>query len=576
MLSQRRQGQSLSTPFKALLSLFALVCMVSVSEGVPAKTAQEWVETEFTPSTLSREQQLQEMQWFHKASEPFRGMTIYVVSEPIDTHWYEADTLAKAFEDITGIRVVHEITGEDDVVRKLLAQIETQHNIYDGFISDSDLIGGHFRSGAVVALSDYMQGEGKEVTLPTLDIEDFFGLSFTTGPDGKVYQLPDQQFPSVYWYRHDWFSRKELQDRFRKLYGYELGVPMNWSAYEDIAEFFTVHVRELDGHRVWGHMDYGKTDPSLGWRISDAWLAMAGMGDKGLPNGLPVDDWGIRVEDCRPVGASVQRGGALDSPAAIYGIRKFLDWFRLAPPEALNVTDKVMGEWVGSGLIAQQAFWYTAYLAQITQPGLPVVNADGTPKWRIAPSPLGAYWREGMKSGYQDAGSWTFLKNTPEKRRKAAWLYAQFTVSRTVSLKKTMVGLTPIRLSDINSQAMTNRAPYLGGLVEFYRSNARYYWTPTGTNVPNYPKLSPLWWKYMTQAFKGTQPVEEVMHDLAQAMDEELAAIGREEPGPCAPRLNPQSSREYWLNQPGSPKPELNERPPGKTLSYEEALKAWH
>ncbi len=42
-------------------------------------------------------------------------------------------------------------------------------------------------------------------------------------------------------------------------------------------------------------MDYGKKDPSLGWRFTDAWLSMAGNGDKGLPNGLPVDEWGIRM-----------------------------------------------------------------------------------------------------------------------------------------------------------------------------------------------------------------------------------------------------------------------------------------
>ena len=54
-----------------------------------------------------------------------------------------------------------------------------------------------------------------------------------------------------------------------------------------------------------------------------------------------------------------------------------------------------------------------------------------------------------MKLGYQDAGSWTLLKSTPVDRRKAAWLYAQFCVSKTVSLKKSHVGLTFIRESDI-------------------------------------------------------------------------------------------------------------------------------
>ena len=96
---------------------------------------------------------------------------------------------------------------------------------------------------------------------------------------------------------------------FKKQFGYELGVPVNWSAYEDIAEFFTNTVKEIDGQRVYGHMDYGKKDPSLGWRFTDAWLSMAGNGDRGLPNGRPVDEWGIRMEDGIPRGSSISRGG---------------------------------------------------------------------------------------------------------------------------------------------------------------------------------------------------------------------------------------------------------------------------
>ena len=128
-----------------------------------------------------------------------------------------------------------------------------------------------------------MKGEGKDVTLPTLDVDDFIGKSFTTGPDGKLWQLPDQQFANLYWFRHDWFERPELKKRFKDTYGYELGVPVNWSAYEDIAEFFSVHVKEIDGVRIYGHMDYGKRAPDLGWRMTDAWLSMAGAGSKGLP-----------------------------------------------------------------------------------------------------------------------------------------------------------------------------------------------------------------------------------------------------------------------------------------------------
>ena len=54
---------------------------------------------------------------------------------------------------------------------------------------------------------------------------------------------------------------------------------------------------------------------------------------------------------------------------------------------------------------------------------------------------------------------------------------------KTVDVKKSQVGLTIIRESTINHESFTERAPKLGGLVEFYRSPDRVLWTPTGVNL---------------------------------------------------------------------------------------------
>ena len=538
------------------------------------KAIENWLKHEFTDSTLSQTKQRKELEWFAQAAKPYTGLTIRVVSERIDTHWYEATRLTKAFEEITGIRVYHELTGEDDVIKKISTQIQTGFNLYDAYINDSDLIGTHYRQGAVFPISDMLTDQAS--TLPSLDIDDFIGLSFTTGPDGVIYQLPDQQFANLYWYRHDWFSRPELKHKFRAIYGYDLNVPENWSGYEDIAEFFSIHVKVIDGERVYGHMDYGRRDPSLGWRFSDAWLSMAGAGDPGIPNGLPVDEWGIRMEGCRPVAASMERGGALDGPAAVYALDRYINWLeRFAPPEAKSMNFTEAGAVPGQGNIAQQIFWYTAFTAALSKPSLGLLNEDGTTKWRMAPSPKGAYWQQGMKLGYQDAGSWTFLKNTPEDRRTAAWLYAQFVVSKTVSLKKTLVGLTPIRRSDVESDVMTRMAPRLGGLVEFYRSPARVLWTPTGVNVPDYPKLSRHWWSNVADAVEGKVTPQQAMTAMAKDMERDMEAMSfdREE---CSPKLNVERYAEYWLEQEGAPKPKLTqEKPPGRTFSYEQSLSSW-
>jgi glycerol transport system substrate-binding protein len=553
-----------------------LVGPAAVQAGIDE--AKTWVDSEFQPSTLSKEAQMQEMEWFVKAAEPFKGMDIKVVSETIATHEYESKTLAKAFTEITGIKVTHDLIGEGDVIEKLQTQMQSNKNIYDAYINDSDLIGTHFRYKQAVNLTNWMGGEGQAVTNPTLDLDDFMGISFTTAPDGSLYQLPDQQFANLYWFRYDWFKKPDLQAKFKEAYGYELGVPVNWSAYEDIAEFFTDKVKEIDGKPVYGHMDYGKKDPSLGWRFTDAWFSMAGGGDKGIPNGLPVDEWGIRVEGCQPVGSTVARGGATNAPPAVYALTKYIDWLKkYAPPEAAGMTFSEAGPVPAQGAIAQQIFWYTAFTADMAKSGTPVVDENDNPKWRMAPSPRGPYWEEGMKLGYQDAGSWTLMESTPVDRRKAAWLYAQFVVSKTVSLKKTHVGLTPIRNSDINHESFTERAPKLGGLVEFYRSPARVQWTPTGTNVPDYPKLAQLWWQNVADAVTGDKTPQQAMDSLAKQQDKVLQRLERAGiQGECGPKLNKPQDPSIWLNLPGSPKAKLaNEKPKGMTVDYDELIKTW-
>lgn len=532
-------------------------------------------------SSLSRAEQEAEMQFFVDAAKPFQGMEIKVVSETITTHEYESQVLAPAFEAITGIKITHDLIGEGDVVEKLQTQMQSGENIYDAYVNDSDLIGTHWRYQQVRNLTDWMAGEGADVTLPTLDLDDFIGLSFTTGPDGKVYQMPTQQFANLYWFRYDWFNDPKNQEDFKAAYGYDLGVPVNWSAYEDIAEFFTgrdLSHLGVEGE-VFGNMDYGKKDPSLGWRYTDAWMSMAGMGDVGEPNGLPVDEWGIRVnENSQPTGSCVARGGATNSPAAVYAVEKAIEWLnKYSPPAAAGMTFSEAGPIPAQGNVAQQMFWYTAFTADTVKPGLPVMNEDGTPKWRMAPSPHGVYWKEGQKVGYQDAGSWTLMQSTPVDRAQAAWLYAQFVTSKTVDVKKSHVGLTFIRESTVQHDSFTERADKLGGLVEFYRSPARVAWSPTGTNVPDYPKLAQLWWQNIGDAMSGAKTAQEALDSLCADQERVLQRLERAGiQGDIGPKLNEERDAEYWFAQSGAPYAKLDvEDEEPQTISYDKLIASW-
>lgn len=543
----------------------------SISNEVSA-AIDKWVE-EFQPSAFSKEEQRKELEWFAKESAPYKGIEIISVAEGIKTHQWEADVLTKAFYEITGIDVIHDIIGEGEIVDRVQRQIQTNRKLYDIYVNDADLIGTHLRLDSALNFSEYMKGPGKEITNPMLDLNDFLNLEFGQDYDGNQLQIPDQQFANLYWFRYDWFSRPEIKEAFKTKYGYELGVPLNWAAYEDIAEFFTG--QNIDGQVVYGHMDYGKKSPSLGWRFTDAWLSMAGVGDKGLPNGLPVDEWGIRVENGIPVGSSVTRGGAANGPAAVYALTKYVQWMKkYAPPFAASMTWSEAGSVPSRGNIAQRIFQYITWLSDdaFTSPESPVTDENGKPLWRVAPSPHGKYWEEGMKVGYQDAGSWTILKNSVEgKHREAAWLWVQFCVSKTVCLKKFMVGKTPIRKSTVNSDYLAEREGDFGGLITFYKSKVENMWTDSGPNVPHYPLLAEQWWQNIAPAVTGDVTPQQSMDNIAKVMDD---LMGKMKLKRYSPKLNPETSAEEWLRKPGSPKAERPDEEP-KTMPYDELIKMW-
>jgi glycerol transport system substrate-binding protein len=82
-------------------------------------------------------------------------------------------------------------------------------------------------------------------------------------------------------------------------------------------------------------------------------------------------------------------------------------------------------------------FWYTAFTADMVEPGLPVMNEDGTPRgaWRLRRMASTGRRPEGRLSGrwFLDAD-----EVDPGRSCQAAWLYAQFVTSKTVDLKKSM------------------------------------------------------------------------------------------------------------------------------------------
>ncbi len=545
--------------FGRILTVFLLLVSFGVTGGGAEKEIRQVAKT-LPRSSLNRVDLLDELQWFADVGQPIAkrldGAVIRSCSEPLPVHEFERDVLAPLFTKLTGIRVEHDVIHEGEVVNRFSDQISTGRRIYHDFILDADNIGLVTRSEKVLNLTEFMAGEGKGYTSKRLDLDDFVDLKVVQDYDGDLYQLPDQSFPILYWYRKDWFSDPATRKDYQTRYGTELRVPETWAEYEQIAEFFTGRtMTNPDGSTVkaYGHLDYYRVgDYGLGWRIADVQLGNAGVGDRGLPNGLPVDEYGIRVVDGVPVGATVERGGALDGPAAVYALKKYVEWQKWAPPEAKHLDWSDMARALGKGNVAQTIYFcsvFTNFVPAFTTPG-PLCDADGRPVWKMVPQPRGKYWQKGMKIGYKDVGSHTICSNVRHDFRLVAWLWAQFCTSKATSLAKFEVGVTPIRKSTLQHPWVQANAYRWGGLVDFYLSEKEEAFTDTGLNVPHYPAIAALWYKHVSMVVEGVPP-NIAMRRLAVAVEDVMARIDLPRRSPKLAECKP---RAYWLKQPGAPK----------------------
>ena len=117
-------------------------------------------------------------------------------------------------------------------------------------------------------------------------------------------------------------------------------------------------------------------------------------------------------------------------------------------------------------------------------------------------------------------------------------------------------------------ESFTERAPKLGGLVEFYRSPDRVMWTPTGVNVPDYPKLAQLWWQNIGDVNSGAFTPQQAMDRLAGEMDQVMARMQEADEkaktyGGCGPRLNaPRRTRRNGSASPMVRRPSSPTRSP--------------
>jgi len=236
---------------------------------------------------------------------------------------------------------------------------------------------------------------------------------------------------------------------------------------------------------------------------TDAVALDGGASSKGLPNGRPSTEWGIRhgawlLQPLRRLGCPARGDDepAGGSPTAIRQVGRVACAVRAArrgPTTTSHQSSAALAQGnvaPGRVLLVHGLHRRTcvAPIRTATTGGRPRAYRSGA--WRRRP-PQGPYWIEGMKLGNQDR-VWTLFKSTPvDSPARPPGCTRSFTgVRRRPQLKKKPRWPEFVRDSDSPPRLVHERAPRLGGLVEFYAARDRRWSHDRESTWPDLPKLA--------------------------------------------------------------------------------------
>jgi multiple sugar transport system substrate-binding protein len=160
--------------------------------------------------------------------------------------------LSKDYEAKSGNKMTFEFVPWPNFADRMLNELNSGGKLCDLLIGDSQWVGGAAENGQYLKLNDFFKKEG-------IDMADFIPatvVGYAEWPKNtpNYWALPAYADVVGWTYRKDWFSRPELQKKFKAKHGYDLGVPASLGQLKDIAQFF--QNRKIDGKTVYGAAIY--------------------------------------------------------------------------------------------------------------------------------------------------------------------------------------------------------------------------------------------------------------------------------------------------------------------------------
>jgi multiple sugar transport system substrate-binding protein len=146
----------------------------------------------------------QEFDW-----ERFEGTNIrFMMNSHPFTTWLEP--LVPEFEALTGINVTLEVFPEDQFRQRRILEVSSGAPTLDGYMVMPGQVGAQYLGANWIRFIDDLIAD-PSLTMPDLDVDDFFGGAISTFEEGgRLYGLPLQIESSLLFYREDLFEAAGL------------------------------------------------------------------------------------------------------------------------------------------------------------------------------------------------------------------------------------------------------------------------------------------------------------------------------------------------------------------------------
>jgi len=444
--------------------------------------------------------------WWKKAAEPYKGVTIKGISESTPPSKAMMEVAGPQFEELTGINVEFEVTSWDEMYNKTIQDMQTGSGIYDFVYVEQDIIYAYLAQNWLTDLTPFVNNTA--ITNPDFDMPDFTSfIDNFKDSKGDLFGVPFEAFLKSYVYRTDLFGDPEIQAAYKAKYNKDLAVPTTWEDYTNIAKFFTEYGKEK-GIEIYGHIAQAKTHPCVAYEICETiWPAMG------------IYNWGINLEKMR---ATKANGGMVDSDEAKAALKWYVDMLQWAPPGVKTYTWDETAATFGAGKIAQGII-YLENLGWWSDP----TKSEVAGKIGVALPPVVPQAMEDAKSGkgyigYYDGGALGIPHSS--KNKEAAWLFAQWVARKEWQGEFAKLGTRVVRKSTFDDPIVKELDPKMGNYFTFLKDEGPLF--RGAPPLPMHRPLNDLYLKWVAKAVAGEVSPEDALDNLAKEVDALMEELG--------------------------------------------------